>query len=75
MVCLKRTLAPDNMFCHNYSRSRPGSTICRFSSCAECYRDSGFLNFPIDKPLNDESEKFRRRKESATKYLAARGGD
>ena len=75
VICLKRTQAPDDIFCHNYSRSRPGSTVCQFNSCAECYRDSGFLDFPINKHLNDESEKFRRRKESATKYLVARDGD
>ena len=51
--CLRRTQAPDDIFCQNYSKYRPGSIVCSFNSCTRCYQDDGFLCFPVNKPMNE----------------------
>ncbi len=63
------------IFCQNFCFTRGNWTPCRFTSCPECYRDSGQLNFPVARAFNDESKYFKRRKEKEDKYLVGRAGD
>ena len=67
--------APEGIFCHNFLDCQRNLTRCRFASCTSCYQADWELGFPVNRPMSNASNKYRRRKHHLDRFLTARDCD